>query len=138
MIRQITNNECLRGNATRISQYLSILVSRNPCFSFQVKSWSHWTFCRSFKFSSFLKQVLFFKNFGTLPMICKLSPVEVSLFHRKKWSRNRKRLLSGIQISPNFYQQCIFKFSQNQNQELRTFSAFSRYLKGIIIWKSFD
>ena len=30
LIRQITNNECLRGNATRISQYLSILVSNDP------------------------------------------------------------------------------------------------------------
>ena len=32
LIRQITNNECLRDNATIISQYLSILVSRDPCY----------------------------------------------------------------------------------------------------------
>ena len=32
LIREITNNECLKGSITRISQFLSILVSRNPCF----------------------------------------------------------------------------------------------------------
>ena len=32
LIRQITNNECLRGNVTRISQFISIFVSRDPCF----------------------------------------------------------------------------------------------------------
>ena len=31
LIRQITNNECLRGIATRISQFPSIFVSRDPC-----------------------------------------------------------------------------------------------------------
>ena len=31
LIRQITNNECLRNLATKISQFLSILVSRAPC-----------------------------------------------------------------------------------------------------------
>ena len=158
--RQITNNECLKGNATRISQYLPILVS---CCCLSSKKLSDWTFSWSFKFSSFLIQVPFFKNFRTFPMICKLSPVEVSPFQRKKRPPNRKRLLFGvrvakgkkvflttfwywryrihgeIQISPNFYQQCIFKFSQNQNQELRTglFCTFSRYLKGIINGKSF-
>ena len=45
MKRQITNNECLRGNATRIRQSISILVSHDACFFFQVKSWSDSTFC---------------------------------------------------------------------------------------------
>ena len=31
MIRQVTNNGCLRDNATRISQSLSILISHDPC-----------------------------------------------------------------------------------------------------------
>ena len=34
---QITNNECLRGSTTRISQSLSILVSHNPCCYFSSK-----------------------------------------------------------------------------------------------------
>ena len=32
--RQITNNECLRGKATRIYQFILILVSRDPCSYF--------------------------------------------------------------------------------------------------------
>ena len=32
LILQITNNECLRGNATRISQFLSIFASHDPYF----------------------------------------------------------------------------------------------------------
>ena len=44
MIQQITNNECLRDLATRISQFLSIFVSRDPCCYLQVKSWSDSTF----------------------------------------------------------------------------------------------
>ena len=66
--------------------------------AFQVKSWSDWIFCWSFKLSSFLIQVLFFKSFQTFPMISKLSPVEVSLFQRKKWPRteNAYYLESGL------------------------------------------
>ena len=56
-----------------------------PVVAFQVKNWSDGTFCWSFKFSRFLIQVLFFKNFRTFPMICKLSPIEVSFFQRKNW-----------------------------------------------------
>ena len=37
LIRQITNNECLRGIATRINQFLSIFVSRDPCFHLSSK-----------------------------------------------------------------------------------------------------
>ena len=70
-----------------------------PVVAFQVKSWSDWTFCWSFKFSSFLIQVLFFKNFWTLPMICKLFLVEVSLFQRKKRPPNRKRLLFRVKVA---------------------------------------
>ena len=55
--------------------------------AFQVKRWSDWTFCWSFKFPSFLTQVHFFKNFRTLPTICKLSPIEVSLFQWKNGPR---------------------------------------------------
>ena len=70
-----------------------------PVVAFQVKSWSDWTFCWSFKFSSFLIQVLFFKNFWTLPMICKLFLVEVSLSQRKKRPPNRKRLLFRVRVA---------------------------------------
>ena len=70
-----------------------------PVVAFQVKSWSDWTFCWSFKFSSFLIQVLFFKNFRTLRMICKLFSVEMSLFQRKKWHPKRKRLLFGVRVA---------------------------------------
>ena len=96
MIRQITNNKCLRGNATIISQYDRYHVK--SVVICQVKSCSDWTFCWSSKFSSFLIQVLFFKNFRTLPMICKLSPVEVSLSQRKNGPRteNACYLESGL------------------------------------------
>ena len=45
LIRQITNKECLRGNATRISQYLSILYHVTSVVIFQVKSSSYSTLC---------------------------------------------------------------------------------------------
>ena len=37
LVRQITNNECLRDIATRISQFLSILVSRDPYCYLSIK-----------------------------------------------------------------------------------------------------
>ena len=42
LILQITNSECLRGNATRINQFLPIPVSRDPCcyFSSEKLVWS--------------------------------------------------------------------------------------------------
>ena len=45
----MTINECLRGNATRISQFLSILVSREPCCYLSSKklAWINFLlFCR--------------------------------------------------------------------------------------------
>ena len=38
LILQITNNECLRGIATRTSQFLSILVLCDPCCYLPIKS----------------------------------------------------------------------------------------------------
>ena len=42
LIRQVTNNKCLRGIATRISQSLSVLVSCDPCcyLSSEKLTWS--------------------------------------------------------------------------------------------------
>ena len=46
MKRQIANNQCLRGNATRIGNpYNSCITFLIPVFIFQVKSWSDSTFC---------------------------------------------------------------------------------------------
>ena len=42
--RQIINNECLRGNAARINQLVSILDHVTPVVIFQVKSWPYSTF----------------------------------------------------------------------------------------------
>ena len=47
LICQITNNECLRGNATKMSQFLSILVSRDPCCYLSSKKLA-WINCLSF------------------------------------------------------------------------------------------
>ena len=80
LIRQITNNECQRGIATRISQSLSILVSRDPDVIFQVKSWSDtvfWWFCRLELVSTPLKSnptfclliLQSFLNFSPIPRI---------------------------------------------------------------------
>ena len=73
-------------------------VSRDSVLTFQVKSWCDWTFCWSFKLASFLIQVLFSKKFWTLPMICKLSLVEVSLFNEKNgpWKENVYYFGSGL------------------------------------------
>ena len=99
MIRQITNNECLKGNATRISQCISILVSRDPCCCLSSKKLVWLNFLLKFQVFKFSYAIAFFKNFQTLPMICKLSPVEVSLFQRKKRPPNRKRLLFGVWVA---------------------------------------
>ena len=77
-------------------ELVSIYQFLYPVVAFQVKS------CLielSVEVSSFLIQVPFFKNFRTSPMICKLSPVEVSPFQRKKRPPNRKRLLFGVRVA---------------------------------------
>ena len=99
LIRQVTNNECMRGNETIISQYLSFLVSRDPCCCLSSKKLIWLNFLLKFQVFKFSYASAFFKNFWTLPMICKYSPVEVSLFQRKKWSQNRKRLLFGVRVA---------------------------------------
>ena len=96
LLRQITNSKCLRHNATKISNIYQFLYHATPAVIFQVKSWSDSTFCSSFKFSYI---DAFFKNFRILPIICKLSPVEVSLLQRKKWPPKRKRLLFGVRVA---------------------------------------
>ena len=115
--------EAMQQELVNIYQFLYHVKSVVIC---QVKSCSDWTFCWSFKFSSFLIQVLFFKNFRTLPMICKLSPVEVSLFQRKKWPPNRKRLLFGVRVAKGKKSFCrLFDIEDNWSMVKSRFHKIS-------------
>ena len=152
--------EAMQQELVNISQFLYHVT---PVVAFQIKSWSDWTFCWGFKFSIFLLQVLFFRNFRTLPMICKLSPVEVSLFQRKKMAPEQKMLIiwsqgcSGqktlfvdfliLKIPHPWWNPDFTKFlpvmhfqiwSESKSRVKNIFCTFSRYLKGIVNWKSFD
>ena len=137
LLRQITNSKCLRHNATKTSNTYQLLYHATPAVIFQVKSWSDSTFCSSFKFSY---TDAFFTNFRTLPMICKLSPVEVSLFQRKKWPPKRKLLLFGVRVAKGkkVFLSTFWYWRYRIHSEIQIFCTFSRYLKGIINWKSFD
>ena len=97
LIFQITNKECLRSNITRISQSLSILVSCDPCcyLSSKKNGLIQLLKFQGFKFSY---TSAFFKDFLTLPMISKLSPVEVSLFQQKNGPRTES-LLFGVRLA---------------------------------------
>ena len=85
----------MKGNATRINESLSILLSRYPCCYL----WSDSAFTWSFKVSSFLMKSAFFKHFRTSCMMSKLSSIEVWLFQRKKWPQNRKVLLFWVRVA---------------------------------------
>ena len=61
--------EAMQQKLANIYQFLYHVT---PVVTYQVKSWSDSTFCWSFKFSSFLIQVLFFIIFWILPMISTL------------------------------------------------------------------
>ena len=45
LIREITNNECLKGNATKIINFYQFLYHMTHVVIFQVKNWSDSTFC---------------------------------------------------------------------------------------------
>ena len=95
------NNECLKSNATRISQSLSILVSHDPCCYLSSKKLVWFNFQLKFQGFKFSYKSVFFKNFRTLPMISKLSPVAVWHFQQKNGSRTEKvyYLESGLLIA---------------------------------------
>ena len=66
LIHQVTNNKCLRNIATKISQSLSILVSRDPCCCLSSKKLVWLNFLLKFQVFKFSYTSAFFQKFWNL------------------------------------------------------------------------
>ena len=113
-IREITNNECLRCNTTRLSQFLSILVSRDPSCYLKAKSWFdsafcffvHWELVLTLLKSNptfYLVKIQSFLNFPPIPQIRSAGRI-----------RNRQKFLNLENFSFSFIE--VLK-SVNENSE---------------------